>query len=40
MNVAVLHLVGHPQQRLEAHVDLALAARGHLVVMKLAPDPE
>ena len=34
------HLVRHPEQRLEAHVDLALAARGDLVVMELACDPE
>ena len=34
------HLIGHLQKRLEAHVDLALAARGHLVVMELTPDPE
>ena len=33
-------LVGHAGQRLVAEVDLALAARGDLVVMELARDPE
>jgi hypothetical protein len=34
------HLVGHPRQGLVAEVDLALAARGDLVVMELAGDAE
>ena len=33
-------LIGHAQQRLEAEVDLALAARGDLVVVELARDAE
>ena len=33
-------LVGHPRQRLEAQVDLALAAGGDLVVVELARDAE
>ena len=33
-------LVGHPRQRLEAEVDLALAAGGHLVVVELARDAQ
>ena len=32
------HVVGHAGQRVEAHVDLGLAGRGHLVVMDLDRD--
>ena len=34
------HLVGHPRERPEAHVDLALAAGRDLVMVELARDPE
>ena len=34
------HLVGHLRQRVEAHVDLGLPARGHLVMVHLDPDPD
>ena len=34
------HLVGHARQRVEAQVDLALAARGDLVVVEFARDAE
>ena len=34
-----LDLVGHPEQRVEAQVDLRLTRRAHLVVVELAMDP-
>ena len=33
-------LIGHLQQRLKLHVDLALAGRGHLVVMRFDDDAD
>jgi len=33
-------LSGHDQQRVEAHVDLGLAGRGHLVVLDLDLDAQ